>query len=109
MSAPTSLNLSGETIDPQALLSFAQSIGSVATDLTAQIESSIANLTARGVSGAPIEHLQAMFDAAQVLSTCAQSTAGHAANHLNIQDVAHSDATVGGEQYLGIGAAAART
>ena len=109
MSAPASLNLSGETIDPQALLSFAQGIGSVATDLTAQIESSIANLTARGVSGAPIEHLQAMFDAAQVLSTCAQSTAGHAANHLNIQDVAHSDATVGGEQYLGIGAAAART
>lgn len=98
--------LNGETVDPESLGSFAGGMQQVAAAMAASIEASIANLESLGVSGGPIDDLRAMADAAAVLAGRSQSTAAHAASHRDIQGVAHSDPTVGGENYLGIGAAA---
>lgn len=96
--------LNGETVDPESLGGFASGMQQVAAAMQASIESSIANLTSLGVSGGPIDDLVAMADAAAILAGRSQSTAAHAASHRDIQGVAQSDPTLGGEQYLGIGA-----
>ena len=103
MTSPTDTSVIGETIDPQAALSFAQGTASVAAALVAQIEQSIANLTSRGVSGPPIEQLQQMQESALAMASAATTAAGFFENHVNIQDVALSDDTLGGGQYVGIG------
>lgn len=102
--SPAVASLNGETVDPESLGGFASGMQHVAASMQASIEASIANLTDLGVSGGPIDDLVAMADAAAVLAGRSQSTAAHAASHRDIQGVAQSDPTVGGENYLGIGA-----
>lgn len=104
MTTPAPSLTSGETVDPHAALTFAQGIGNVAQQILVELETSIGNLTEHGVSGAPIDHLNTMQEAATTLITDSEAAAGYFSNHIAIQDVAQSDETLGGGRYVGIGA-----
>ena len=106
MSTPTPTTIrtnGGETVDPQSAMTFADAVGAVGSGLVSELETSIANLGDRGVSGEPITHLQHMLEAAQQLEGNSASARRYFENHAQIQEVAQSDATVGGGRYLGIG------
>jgi len=99
------MNVTGETLDPQAGLDFTQAVQSAMADWVARIEQSVANLTQRGVSGGPIDVLNGISDALASVVGKADEGVGYFESHLQIQDVAQADETVGGEEYLGVGAA----
>lgn len=104
MTAPTSQNLtSGETVDPESAQAFSDGIGHVANQLYAELETSEANLTELGVTGAPIEKLASMKEAAETLVTASAEASEYFSGHADIADVAQSDETVGGGRYIGIG------
>jgi len=99
------MTATGETLDPQAGLDFTQAVQSAMTDWVGRIEQSVANLTQRGVTGGPIDALNAISDALASVVGQADEGVSYFESHLQIQDVAQADETVGGEDYIGIGAA----
>ena len=99
------MNATGETLDPQAGLDFTNAVQSAMTEWVARIEQSVANLTQKGVSGGPIDALNGISDALASVVGKADEGVGYFESHLQIQDVAQADETVGGEEYIGIGAA----
>jgi len=99
------MHATGETLDPQAGLDFTRSVQSGMTEWVARIEQSVANLTQKGVSGGPIDALNGISDALASVVGKADEGVGYFESHLQIQAVARADETVGGEEYLGVGAA----
>jgi hypothetical protein len=95
---------SGETLDPGAALRFIHDIKGLAGRMGAQIEQSIAALSARGVRGEPIELLTRMQEAAQVMTGSCETAAGHFERHLATQDTVLADDTLAGtvhDTYVG--------
>ncbi|MCF7547205.1 hypothetical protein [Pseudonocardia sp. WMMC193] len=105
MTTPTGTMTSGETLDPTAAHRFAQEMATFGQNAQTQIELSLTNLSSRGVSGAPIEHFQRMFEAMGQFVASAQEASAHFARHIGTQDQVLSDDTLSGtvqaDTYLG--------
>jgi hypothetical protein len=94
--------VNADGLDPAGSIAFTTEVERAGLDLASTVENSVTNLVGRGVSGEPIEHLEQIQVAATELAGASASARRHFTNHLQIQEVVHSDDTVGGATYLGL-------
>lgn len=86
-----------DVFTPQAAAEAMQAVADVYADLLASIEQSRANQVAQGVTGAPIDMLTAMSEAAVIVTAAAQESANKFSRHTGVvADTVGSDPSLAG-------------
>lgn len=88
-----------DVVTPQAADDAMQAVAGVYRDMLASIEQSRANLAAAGVTGEPIDMLDAMFEAATIVTAAASEAAEKFARHQQtVADTVGADPSLAGTQ-----------